>query len=128
MDVTPGKKEPLPLSMVLFCLSSSIIEPAISICSLQYFHSETDIMHAGKNRVDLLSMWSVVEIQLKIGWMIASDQINEMSLHRRKCRFYDEPIGPHFEGYTRTICETECRISAALEACGCAPFFYNVGE
>lgn len=84
-------------------------------------------MHVGKNRVDLLRMDSIVEVLLKINWMIASDQIDEMSLQRRKCRFYREAIGPNFDVYTRTICETECRISAAVEACGCAPFFYQVG-
>lgn len=84
-------------------------------------------MHVGKNRVDLLSMDSIVEVLLKINWMTASDQVREMSLQRRKCRFYGEAIGANFAGYTRTMCETECRISAAVEACGCAPFFYQVG-
>uniref|UniRef100_A0A1B0FV54 Putative sodium channel protein nach rhagoletis zephyria n=1 Tax=Lutzomyia longipalpis TaxID=7200 RepID=A0A1B0FV54_LUTLO len=53
----------------------------------------------------------------------ADDSVRELSVSQRNCLFYDEKIR-RLPSYSLNLCTMECRARAALNACGCKPFFY----
>lgn len=73
------------------------------------------------------------KIALTIGFdeIVSSDRIKMFGIERRKCKFateidsnYSFPLG----SYTRNFCMMECQSRAALNMCGCQPFFYRIGD
>ncbi|CAG4935159.1 unnamed protein product [Colias eurytheme] len=54
-----------------------------------------------------------------------SDELRDMPLRIRKCRFIDEPISERYPIYSYSHCLLECRIMLVNRLCGCVPHFYK---
>lgn len=74
-----------------------------------------------------------VLLRIRYDEIVSTDRIKMFAIDDRKCRFDNEitsnatfyPKG----SYTKNLCLIECRIKAAIQMCGCRPFFYkNFGE
>lgn len=72
-----------------------------------------------------------VDFDIDINEVITSQRAKLFEIDSRKCRFDTEttsarsyPLGI----YTQNLCLMECSVDAALDICGCRPFFYKIGE
>lgn len=74
-----------------------------------------------------------VTVSYTIGFneIVSSNRIKMFGIEKRKCRFPAEitskrsyPLG----FYTQNFCLIECNIKAAIQLCGCQPFFYTIGK
>ncbi|XP_028026586.1 uncharacterized protein LOC114240302 [Bombyx mandarina] len=55
----------------------------------------------------------------------ASNELRNVPLHLRKCRFTDEPHSNRYAVYSYNRCIIECRIKMITRLCGCVPHFYK---
>lgn len=55
----------------------------------------------------------------------AHEKLKKLSVHQRKCLFYDEEFMPGIVGYNVNFCKLKCRAEAALKLCNCRPHFYK---
>ena len=80
------------------------------------------------------SEWKPVAGQIilfiEINEEVTSDRAKMFGIESRKCRFDGEttsdrsyPLGL----YTQNLCLMECSVDAAINLCGCRPFFYKIG-
>lgn len=80
------------------------------------------------------SEWSQnlrLNFDIEINQVITSDRAKMFGIKKRKCRFDTEttsnrsyPLGV----YTQNLCLMECSVDAAINLCGCRPFFYKIGD
>ncbi|XP_035913923.1 uncharacterized protein LOC118512905 [Anopheles stephensi] len=92
-----------------------------------YIHIEQDIMTADSSIHYVLGQHDIISSSLSVEQVVASKALVQLSRRRRKCRLPSERL-LHFNVYTINLCRVSCRIDAALELCGCVPFFYNIGK
>ena len=62
---------------------------------------------------------------------VTSERAKMFGIESRGCRFDTEttsdqsyPLGL----YTQNLCLMECSVDAAINLCGCRPFFYKIGN
>lgn len=67
-------------------------------------------------------------IDLQMELTLAEEEVRNLPINFRKCRFEDENNLLYFKTYMQTHCYVECRITEALKLCNCKPFFYVIGE
>lgn len=67
-------------------------------------------------------------IELQMELTLAEEEVRNLPINFRKCRFEDENNLLYFKTYKQTHCFVECRITEALRLCNCKPFFYVIGE
>lgn len=67
-------------------------------------------------------------IELQMELTLAEDEVRNLPINYRKCRFENENNLLYFKTYKQTHCFVECRITEALKLCNCKPFFYVIGE
>lgn len=53
----------------------------------------------------------------------ASLTLRPLSIIQRKCLFYDES-NANLQVYNVNVCKLTCRANAALQLCGCKPYYY----
>ncbi|KDR13715.1 Sodium channel protein Nach [Zootermopsis nevadensis] len=54
----------------------------------------------------------------------ATDDVRNLRVDHRKCRFRDESNLAISDIYSVNLCQSQCRAEMAIRLCGCAPFFY----
>lgn len=70
-------------------------------------------------------------MSIGINEIVSSERIKLFGIEKRRCRFDSELTDKNVfdrNYYTENICILECRILAAMELCGCRPFFYEIGK
>lgn len=84
-------------------------------------------MGNGKNAINK-NLFEVKIFRLKsnVDVTVSAADLRSLDVKRRKCYFYDETPLKYFNFYTENLCEMECHIDAAIQFCGCIPFFYNI--
>ncbi|CAH0403928.1 unnamed protein product [Chilo suppressalis] len=92
-----------------------------------YVHSPydaVDIISGGSPIIPLLNRASELSV-IKIG---PGRGVRDLPLHRRGCRFIDEPLDNGEAVYSLNTCRQSCRSKLALQLCGCKPFYYSYEE
>lgn len=56
----------------------------------------------------------------------AANNLRNLDINQRKCRFSDESNLPISRIYTYNICLMNCRRNLAIELCKCVPHFYPI--
>ena len=76
-------------------------------------------------------IFGAIEFDVDIKEEITTERAKMFGIESRKCRFDTEvtsdrsyPLGL----YTQNLCLMECSVDAAINLCGCRPFFYKIGE
>ncbi|XP_077295038.1 pickpocket protein 11-like [Arctopsyche grandis] len=89
-----------------------------------YFHSPTEIPQSlDKSLAGApLSFRSVI---LKVINLYSTDEVRELYLSQRKCRYMEENILSRSPVYSYSMCTVECRARKTLEICGCMPHYYK---
>lgn len=116
-----------PETVVVHPLDGEIYANIINISTSYdvFFHAAREIPDISKQRYSFAeSDYTTVELQaLEI---ITSEDVRELKISQRKCRFMDEaqklltsPV------YSFIICRSECRLKMALKLCNCIPHFYR---
>ncbi|XP_031628942.1 pickpocket protein 11-like [Contarinia nasturtii] len=89
-----------------------------------------DILNMKRSPKSVLSPMTAVEFTIDVDEVVTSDRSKMFGIEKRKCRFdtettsdYSYPLG----SYTQNLCLMECNVNAALNLCGCRPFFYKIG-
>uniref|UniRef100_A0A1A9W9L9 Uncharacterized protein n=1 Tax=Glossina brevipalpis TaxID=37001 RepID=A0A1A9W9L9_9MUSC len=94
-----------------------------------YMHNNFDIITPGDR--DTMSRQAALNgalgIELMLSITTAEEEVRNLPIAFRKCRYTNENNLKYFQSYSPGLCRTECRINAALEKCGCKPFFYASG-
>lgn len=54
----------------------------------------------------------------------ATEEVRQLHVDHRRCRFLDESNLEVSPFYTVNLCYGQCRAKLAIKLCGCAPFFY----
>lgn len=65
---------------------------------------------------------------MELNEISSSDSLRAVSIKRRNCLYFEEKVLDFFPVYTKNLCRINCRIRAALQLCGCVPFFYNLSK
>lgn len=97
----------------------------------KYFHGLYDTLNMVRSAK---SKWnprfSVVSFQIDINEVVTSNRSKMFGIEKRKCRFDEETISNRsypLGSYTQNLCLMECSVDAAINLCGCRPFFYKIG-
>ncbi|KAL7735957.1 hypothetical protein ACLKA6_002390 [Drosophila palustris] len=66
-------------------------------------------------------------IRVKLNTISAEDEVRNVPITFRKCRYTTETNLQYFNVYYPSLCRLECRINWALHLCKCKPYFYAAG-
>ncbi|XP_017078185.1 uncharacterized protein LOC108112606 [Drosophila eugracilis] len=62
--------------------------------------------------------------ELLVNPILSGNDVRNLPLAYRKCRYKDENNLEYYSPYYQSLCRLECRIKWALSLCNCKPFFY----
>ena len=64
-------------------------------------------------------------LKVSLSQLTGSNDLRQLSIEQRKCRFMDENDGMEFmKYYTQAGCYHQCQLKHSAEACGCTPWNY----
>jgi hypothetical protein len=110
---------PTELSRLLcLCLTATHLPPQIAI------HSPHEIPDSS-NRPYESKFGKTYYLAAKNTLTVASPEVRELPMHRRRCRYLDETEGFGIPVYTYKLCRMRCRRRLAVEMCGCSPPLYR---
>jgi len=55
----------------------------------------------------------------------STEDVRSLSVSQRKCRFLEESDLDISPVYSYNLCRMQCRVTQALQLCGCIPHFYR---
>ena len=55
----------------------------------------------------------------------STEDVRSLSVSQRKCRFLEESDLDISPVYSYNLCRMQCRVTQALQLCGCVPHFYR---
>jgi hypothetical protein len=55
----------------------------------------------------------------------STEDVRSLSVFQRKCRFWEESDLDISPVYSYNLCRMQCRVTQALQLCGCVPHFYR---
>ncbi|EDW74133.2 uncharacterized protein Dwil_GK21769 [Drosophila willistoni] len=67
-------------------------------------------------------------LKLLLTSISAENEVRNLPVAYRKCRYHDENNLQYFNPYHPSLCRLECRINWALKLCHCRPFFYTLPQ
>ena len=68
------------------------------------------------------------DITVSMSDLHSTDEVKEIEMRTRKCRFRNEPIFsggmPFMNVYSQTGCVLQCHLEIASKLCGCIPWYH----
>ncbi|KAJ0175159.1 hypothetical protein K1T71_009300 [Dendrolimus kikuchii] len=89
-----------------------------------YTSNPDDITLCGSDSITL-DMEGFLSFGVQISSTRTSEDLHDLSINLRKCRFHYERYYQRYPFYTYNVCLLECRIKMILKLCGCVPHFYK---
>jgi len=89
-----------------------------------YLHNAFEMPDSSSHPMDLkyLHQLTVKVISLNIH---STEDVRSLSVSQRKCRFLEESDLDISPVYSYNLCRMQCRVTLALQLCGCVPHFYR---
>ncbi|CAK1542136.1 unnamed protein product [Leptosia nina] len=89
-----------------------------------YIHSPDEII-TGTTSSFTVDMEAAISFGLSVWTTRISEELRQMPLAIRKCRFINEATSARYPIYSYSHCILECRIDVIKTLCGCVPHFYK---
>ncbi|KAM8712982.1 hypothetical protein ACLKA7_013324 [Drosophila subpalustris] len=106
------------------------LKPSFNYTIVQLFMHDVNEMMLPQDRRTVTVNTGVrifYSIRVKLNTISAEDEVRNVPITFRKCRYTTETNLQYFNVYYPSLCRLECRINWALHLCKCKPYFYAAG-